>query len=79
MEWFSFLGDRSHLARRIAKALVAKLLSGGRPQLAITELTDLASSASVPPARVRRVLLSSPLFLRTRGEQVRLVGHRTRH
>jgi hypothetical protein len=144
MEWFSFLGDRSHLARRITKvfavadrvpirelraalrkgqpralrvpatvlerylceiagcaiepegvhvcvrdqhavklagdeALVAKLLSGGRPQLAITELTDLASSASVPPARVRRVLLSSPLFLRTRGEQVRLVGHRTRH
>jgi hypothetical protein len=61
------------------EALVAKLLSGGRPQLAITELTDLASSASVPPARVRRVLLSSPLFLRTRGEQVRLVGHRTRH
>jgi hypothetical protein len=144
MEWFSFLGDRSHLSRGIAKifavadrvsmrelrlalrkgqsraphvpaavlerylcdvagceigpdgvhicvldqptlklagdeARVARLLSGRRTQMPITELTDLASSASLPPARVRKVLLSSPLFLRTRGEQVRLVGSRTRH
>ena len=141
MEWFSFVGDRSRLARGIAKvfavadrvsmrelrvalgkgqpraprvptvvlerylseiagceiesggvrvrvpepraklagdeALVAKLLSRAGAQLDIGELTALASSASLPAARVRRVIRSSPLFFRTRGHQVRLVGRRT--
>jgi hypothetical protein len=142
MEWFSFVGDRSRLARGIAKvfavadrvplrelrvalgkgqpraphvpmavlerylseiagceiapggvhvrvpepkvalagdeAVVAKLLSDAGAQLEIGALTDLASSASLPAARVRRVLRSSPIFFRTRDRQVRLVGRRTR-
>jgi hypothetical protein len=60
------------------EAILVDLLSRAGDQLEVAALGRLASAASIPPARVRTLLLSSPLFLPVRGQQVRLVGHHGR-